>query len=111
MKKVISAYLIMLRHKNDMTQDDIALRVGIPRVTYAQYEVGSVLVPLNKLDMLVSAYGGTMRELGELIDQDRKEKFDRLKKANDYIRNEAFESGLGFDKVREKINSIDKAHT
>lgn len=67
MKKVISAYLIMLRHKNDMTQDDIALRVGMPGVTYAQYEVGSVLVPLNKLDMLVSAYGGTMRELGELI--------------------------------------------
>lgn len=94
-----------------MTQDDIALRVGIPRVTYAQYEVGSVLVPLNKLDMLVGAYGGSLKELGELLDQDRKEKLDRLKKANDYIKNDAFESGLNFDEIKDKFNTIDKAHT
>lgn len=111
MKKVISAYLIKLRHKNDMTQDDVAMRVGIPRVTYSQYEVGNVLVPLIKLELIVNALGGSMRELGELFDKSYKENLERLERKNSFIRNEAFESGLTFDEIKEKITLFDKAHT
>ena len=45
-----------LREDKDLKQKDVALALGIKQQQYSEYEIGSVLISIEKLNMLADYY-------------------------------------------------------
>ena len=45
-----------LREDNDLKQSEIAKVLNIPQQNYSRYELGDVLIPIDRLDALATYY-------------------------------------------------------
>ena len=45
-----------LREDKDLKQEDIAKILGIKQQNYSRYEIGAVLIPIDRLDVLATFY-------------------------------------------------------
>lgn len=71
-----------IREDNDFTQDFVAYKLNVSRSTYANWENGDIIIPLDKLDELSLLYNVS---IGYLIGNSKKN-CDNLKPINnDYF--------------------------
>lgn len=71
-----------VREDNDFTQDFVAYKLNVSRSTYANWENGDIIIPLNKLDELAMLYNVS---IGYLIGESKKNS-EKLKPINnDYL--------------------------
>lgn len=61
--KALGARIIQARKAQDLTQQQVADRLGVAQHTYAQYELGIRRVPASTLPQLARDLGITMDEL------------------------------------------------
>ena len=45
-----------LREDKDLKQEDVAKILGIKQQNYSRYEIGAVLIPIDRLDILATYY-------------------------------------------------------
>ncbi len=67
-----------IREDNDFTQDFVAYKLNVSRSTYANWENGDIIIPLDKLDELSLLYNVS---IGYLIGNSKKNS-DNLKPIN-----------------------------
>ena len=67
-----------IREDNDFTQDFVAYKLNVSRSTYANWENGDIIIPLDKLDDLSLLYNVS---IGYLIGNSKKNS-DNLKPIN-----------------------------
>jgi DNA-binding XRE family transcriptional regulator len=63
-----SAYLVELRAKSDLTQDQVAKLYGINRASYAGYEARSAIPSTAVFIYLVKKLGGSLKEFERKIE-------------------------------------------
>lgn len=66
---MLAENLILLRTLNNLTQEQVAEKIGISRQSYAKWEQGETLPDIEKCDRLAQFYGVT---LDSLVHQDNK---------------------------------------
>ena len=86
----ISDRLKSLREKKKLSQNDLALSLGIKRHTISAYETGSITPPIDKLIIISNYYNVSLDYLCGVSD-------------NPIINNSKIDDSLGFD-----IESISK---
>lgn len=68
-----------LREDNDMKQLEVANYLGIHQQNYSRYEIGAVLIPIDRLDKLADLYNTSIDYL--LGRTDEKKPYPKSKRA------------------------------
>lgn len=92
----ISDRLKSLRNKKKLSQNDLALSLGIKRHTISAYETGSITPPIDKLILISNYYSVSLDYLCGISD-------------NPIINNSKIDDSLGFD--IESISKIQQLKT
>lgn len=66
-----------LREDNDMYQKEVADYLGIKQQNYSRYEIGLVMIPINKLEKLAILYNTSIDYLIGLTNE--KNPYPRIK--------------------------------
>lgn len=67
---MLSENLIRLRKINQMTQEDVAEKVGVSRQAIAKWEVGETLPDIEKCRLLAELFGVTLDDLANFEPED-----------------------------------------